>query len=67
MKKLFGFGLMDLQLFYHSFESCYYGRSCLCRDRFLYGIYTVIKKFVNPAVPMGFSSTMSAIVFIEVC
>ena len=31
---------------------------------FLYGIYTVIKKFVNPAVPMGFSSTMSAIVFI---
>lgn len=31
---------------------------------FLYGINTVIKKFVNPAVPMGFSSTMSAIVFI---
>lgn len=31
---------------------------------FLYGIYTIIKKFVNPAVPMGFSSTMSAIVFI---
>ena len=31
---------------------------------FLYGIYTVIKKLVNPAVPMGFSSTMSAIVFI---
>lgn len=31
---------------------------------FLYGIYTVIKKFVNPAVPVGFSSMMSAIVFI---
>ena len=31
---------------------------------FLYGIYTIIKKFVNPAVPMGFSSLMSAILFI---
>ena len=31
---------------------------------FLYGIYTVIKKFVNPAVPVGFSSMMSAIMFI---
>ena len=31
---------------------------------FIYGIYTIIKKFVNPAVPMGFGSTMSAIVFI---
>ena len=30
---------------------------------FLYGIYTIIKKFVNPDVPMGFSSTMAAIVF----
>ncbi len=30
---------------------------------FLYGIYTIIKRFLNPAVPMGFSSTMSAIVF----
>lgn len=30
---------------------------------FLYGIYTIIKYFVNPNVPMGFSSTMSAIVF----
>lgn len=30
---------------------------------FLYGIYTIIKRFVNPAVPMGFSSTMSALVF----
>ncbi len=30
---------------------------------FLYGIYTIIKKIVNPAVPMGFSALMSAIVF----
>ena len=31
---------------------------------FLYGFYTIIKKFVNPAVPLGFSSMMAAIVFI---
>ena len=31
---------------------------------FIYGIYTIIKKFVNPAVPLGFSSMMSAIIFI---
>ncbi len=31
---------------------------------FLYGIYTVIKKFVNPAVPVGFSALISAVVFI---
>ncbi|MDD6811869.1 MAG: glycosyltransferase family 2 protein [Lachnospiraceae bacterium] len=31
---------------------------------FLYGIYTVIKKFVNPNVVIGFSSLMSAIVFL---
>lgn len=30
---------------------------------FLYGIYTIIKKFINPDVPMGFSSLMAAIVF----
>ena len=30
---------------------------------FLYGIYTVVKKLINPDVPMGFSSTMAAIVF----
>ncbi len=30
---------------------------------FLYGFYTIIKKFINPDVPMGFSSTMAAIVF----
>jgi undecaprenyl-phosphate 4-deoxy-4-formamido-L-arabinose transferase len=31
---------------------------------FIYGIYTVIKKFVNPDVPLGFSSLMAAVVFI---
>ncbi len=31
---------------------------------FLYGIYTVIKKFVNPDVVIGFSSLMSAVVFL---
>lgn len=30
---------------------------------FLYGLYTIIKRLVNPEVPMGFSSTMAAIVF----
>lgn len=31
---------------------------------FIYGIYTIIKKLVNPLVPVGFSSMMSAQVFI---
>ncbi len=31
---------------------------------FLYGIYTIVKKFVNPAVPVGFSALISAVVFI---
>ena len=31
---------------------------------FAYAVYTVIKKFVNPAVPVGFSSLMSALMFI---
>jgi undecaprenyl-phosphate 4-deoxy-4-formamido-L-arabinose transferase len=31
---------------------------------FVYGIYTIIKKFVNPDVPLGFSSLMAAVVFI---
>lgn len=31
---------------------------------FIYGVYTIIKKFVNPIVPLGFSSMMSAIMFI---
>ena len=30
---------------------------------FLYGIYTIIKKFVNPIVPLGYSALMSAIIF----
>ncbi len=30
---------------------------------FLYGIYTIIKRLVNPDVPMGFSAMMAAIVF----
>ena len=30
---------------------------------FAYGVYTIIKRFVNPNVPLGFSSTMSALVF----
>lgn len=30
---------------------------------FLYGAFTIIKRLINPAVPMGFSSTMAAIVF----
>ena len=31
---------------------------------FLYGIYTIIKKFINPLVPVGWSSMMAAMVFI---
>lgn len=31
---------------------------------FIYGIYTIIKKFVNPLVPLGYSAMMSAIIFI---
>ncbi len=31
---------------------------------FLYGIYTIIKKFVYPIAPMGFAALMSAIMFI---
>ncbi len=30
---------------------------------FVYGIYTIIKRLLNPDVPLGFSSTMAAIVF----
>lgn len=30
---------------------------------FLYGAYTIIKRLINPDVPVGFSSTMAAIVF----
>lgn len=31
---------------------------------FIYGIYTIIKKFVNPSVPVGFSAMMAALVFL---
>lgn len=31
---------------------------------FLYGIYTIVKKWIVPDVPMGFSSTMAALMFI---
>lgn len=31
---------------------------------FIYGIYTIVKKFINPSVPLGFSSMMAAIMFI---
>lgn len=30
---------------------------------FLYGIYTIVKKFLYPAVPVGFSALMASIVF----
>lgn len=31
---------------------------------FLYGIFTIVKKIVNPEVPLGFSSMMAAIMFL---
>ena len=31
---------------------------------FIYGIYTIVKKLINSAVPLGFSSLMAVIVFI---
>lgn len=30
---------------------------------FVYGIYTIVKRFVNPDVPVGFSALMAALVF----
>lgn len=30
---------------------------------FLYGVYTIVKRLVRPDVPLGFSSTMAALVF----
>ena len=30
---------------------------------FVYGLYTIVKKLINPNVPLGFSSVMSALVF----
>ncbi|MDD2970543.1 MAG: glycosyltransferase family 2 protein [Lachnospiraceae bacterium] len=38
---------------------------CLCATvGFAYGIYTIIKRMMNPLVPAGFSSTMAAMMFI---
>lgn len=37
--------------------------ACSAAAGFLYGIYTIIKRMINPDVPLGFSSTMAAIVF----
>ena len=37
--------------------------ACSAVAGFLYGIYTIVKRLINPDVPMGFSSTMAAIVF----
>ena len=31
---------------------------------FVYAVYSIVKKFINPAVPMGFSSLMSAVLLI---
>lgn len=39
------------------------GTLCACTG-FVYGIYTIIKKLINPAVPVGFSSLMAVLVFI---
>lgn len=36
---------------------------CSACAGFLYGIYTIVKRLVNPAVPMGFSALMAALVF----
>ncbi len=36
---------------------------CSAAAGFLYGIYTIVKRFVMPDVPMGFSAIMSALVF----
>ena len=37
---------------------------CTCSSGgFMYGIYTVIKRLLNPDVPVGFSSLMAAVVF----
>lgn len=37
--------------------------ACSAVMGFCYGVYTIIKRLINPDVPMGFSSTMAAIVF----
>lgn len=38
---------------------------CICAGgSFLYGIFTIVKKFVNPNVPVGFSALITAVVFV---
>ena len=37
--------------------------ACCAATGFLYGIYTILKRLIIPDVPLGFSSTMAAIVF----
>lgn len=38
---------------------------CICAILgFVYGIYTIIKKFINPDVPLGYSSLMTALMII---
>lgn len=39
------------------------GGVCACIG-FLYGLYTIIKRLINPDVPAGFSALMAALVFI---
>lgn len=36
---------------------------CSAAAGFLYGLYTIVKRLLNPDVPIGFSSIMSALVF----
>lgn len=36
---------------------------CCAGIGFIYGIFTIVKRLVNPDVPVGFSSTMAALVF----
>lgn len=65
MKKLFGlwfngftaFSIIPLRI------ASAIGTVC-ATGGFIYGIYTIIKKLVNPDVPVGFSSMMAAVVFI---
>ena len=65
MKKLFGLWFNGFTAF--SIQPLRFatmvGRFC-AGSGFLYGIYTVIKRLINPAVPLGFSSLMSAVVFL---
>lgn len=38
--------------------------TCCAGVGFLYGFYTIVKKLINPAVPVGFSSLMAVLVFV---